>query len=298
MLQILKKMARQCRGFLDGGTPPNLGTRPVDALSQLQLRLFYRHLLETGAAMPGLNEVGFKAYSQTDEDGILLYIFSIIGTKNRQSVEICAGDGIECNTSNLIINDGWHGLLVDGNEDLVKQGQFYYRNNPCTSVYPPVFAHAWVTRDNINEIITTNGFSGEIDLLSIDMDGVDYWIWEAIDAIDPSVVVVEYQDIIGPERSLTIPYSDNFNAYEHPTTLGMPNYCGASLPAFNKLAIRKGYRLVGCNRYGYNAFFVKNPLGENELPEIPVADCFKHPKVLWGMRERFPIVKDFPWVEV
>jgi len=79
---------------------------------------------------------------------------------------------------------------------------------------------------------------------------------------------------------------------------GLPNFCGASLPAFVKLAKKKGYRLVGCNRYGYNAFFLRNPLGVREIPEIPTEECFKHPKILWGMKERFPTVKDFPWVEV
>jgi hypothetical protein len=248
--------------------------------------------------LPHLSQVGFKAFSQTDEDGILLYIFSIIGSATKKSVEICAGNGIECNTANLIINHGWHGLLVDGNEALVKSGIEFYKGNPHTYVYPPRFVHSWITRNNVNEVISKNGFEGEIDLLSIDMDGVDYWVWSAINSIAPRVVVVEYQDIIGPDKALTVPYDDTFNAYEHPTTLDMPNFCGASLPAFVKLGTSKGYRLVGCNRYGYNAFFIKNPLGEREIPEIDIMECFKHPKVLWGMKERFPTVKDFPWVEV
>jgi len=269
-----------------------------DAAAQLQLKFFFRYLSETGNPLPGLSEVGFKTFSQTDEDGILLYIFSIIGTVNKKSVEVCAGNGIECNTANLIINHGWHGLLVDGNELLVKQGQNFYRKNPHTYIFPPKFVQAWITRDNIDKIIRDNGFEGEIDLLSIDMDGVDYWIWEAIEVIDPRVVVVEYQDIIGHDKALTVPYSDHFNAYKYPTTLGMPNFCGASLPAFTKLAKKKGYRLVGSNRYGYNAFFIKNPFGESEIPEIPIKDCFKHPKVIWGIKERFPTVEDFPWVEV
>jgi hypothetical protein len=255
-------------------------------------------LADSGNSLPGLSEVGFKAFSQADEDGILLYIFSIIGTKNKKSVEICAGDGVECNTANLVIHHGWSGLLVDGDEELVKQGQTFYRNNRLTYVYPPIFVHSWITRDTVNEVIRENGFEGEIDLLSIDMDGVDYWIWESIEAIEPRVVVVEYQDIIGPEKSLTVPYKDDFNAYDYPTTRGMPNFCGASLLAFVKLARRRGYRLVGCNRYGYNAFFIKNPVAEKEIPEISIEECFKHPKVLWGMKERFPLVKDFPWVEV
>lgn len=184
-------------------------------------------------------------------------------------------DGIECNSANLIINHGWHGLLVDGNEDLIEAGIKFYQKHPSTRTYPPVSVHSWITRGNVNDLLVKNGFQGEIDLLSIDMDGVDYWIWEAINCVDHRVVVVEYQDIIGAERACTVPYSDSFNAHGHPTTQGMPNFAAASLPAFVKLARSRGYRSVGCNRYGFNAFFVKN-----------------------GRREKVPVVKDFPWVDV
>jgi hypothetical protein len=271
---------------------------PPDAASQLALSLTYHQLAASGATFPPLHDIGFKVYSQTDEDGILLFIFSIIGATNKRCVEICAGNGIECNTANLIINHGWIGLLFDGDPDLVRQGKEFYRANRATFVDPPAFVCSRIKRDNINALLCENGFQGEIDLLSLDMDGVDYWIWETIEVIRPRVVVLEYQDIIGPDKSLTVPYADNFYAYEYPTTRGMPNFCGASLSAFVKLAKRKGYRLVGSNRFGYNAFFIKNNIGDKEVPEIPVADCFKHPKVLWGMKHRWPTVKDFPWVEV
>jgi hypothetical protein len=303
MLTVLKRLADRGRAFLitsvlERSTSILERSTYPDAASQLLLQMTYRALKEAGGALPDLGQVGFKVFSQTDEDGILLYIFSIIGATTNKSVEICAGDGIECNTANLIINHGWHGLLVDGKETAVKSGLEFYKRNPHTYVYPPKFAHAWITRDSVNEVINKNGFEGEIDLLSIDMDGVDYWIWDAINCIQPRVVIVEYQDIIGPDKALTVPYSETFNAYDHPTTFGMPNFCGASLPAFVKLAKTKGYRLVGCNRYGYNAFFIKKSLGEKEIPEIDMRRCFRHPKALWGMKERFPTVKDFPWVEV
>ncbi len=296
-MNLLKRAAYRGMDFLMGPLRRSLVRYP-DAATQLQLKLMYRNLLESGRVLPKLNEVGFKAFSQTDEDGILLYIFSIIGTVNKKSVEVCAGRGIECNTANLIINHGWHGLLVEGDETLVNMGQRFYRTNPHTYIFPPKYVHAWITRENINDVLADNGFKGEIDLMSIDLDGVDYWIWEAIRVTEPRVVVIEYQDILGPERALTVPYSKDFNAYRYPTTLGMPNFCGASLPALTKLARTKGYRLVGCNRYGYNAFFIRNPVGEKEIPEIPIKECFTHEKVLAGMKERFPTVKDFPWSEV
>jgi hypothetical protein len=293
---VPRRIAYRIRNFLIG--PLLEPGKSPDAATQLQLALTYRALVDSRNVLPKINQVGFKVFSQTDEDGILLYIFSIIGIVNKQSVEICAGDGIECNTANLIINHGWHGLLVDGNEALVKKGLEFYKRDSRTYVYPPIFVHHWITRDNVNETLINNGFKGTIDLMSLDMDGVDYWIWEAIKVVEPRVVVVEYQDIIGPYKSLTVPYQDDFNAYNYPTTLGTPNFCGASLLAFTKLARRKGYRLVGCNRYGYNAFFIKNPIEENKIPEIDVSECFSHPKVLWGMQERFPSVEKLPWVEV
>lgn len=248
--------------------------------------------------LPDISEVGFKVYSHTDEDGMLLYIFSIIGTHSRKCVEICAGNGKECNSANLIINHGWHGLLVDGNKKLVREGIKFYRKNPNTYAFPPKFANAWVTQENVNSIIGENGFKGEIDLLIIDLDSTDYWIWKAIDVVDPRVVIVEYQDILGPDLSVTVPYSDSFDAKDYPTTRNLPNYCGASLKAFVKLGKLKGYRLVGCNRYGYNAFFIKEELFCKEIPEKDIRECFIHPKVHWGMRERFPTVKDLPWREV
>ena len=116
--------------------------------------------------------------------------------------------------------------------------------------------------------------------------------------VSPRVVVLEYQNILGPERSWTVPYADDFSARNYPKTDGTPDFCGASLSAFVKLGRRKGYRLVGVNRYGYNAFFVRNDLGGDLLPEIQASDCFTHPQTVWGMRERFPNVKDLPWVGV
>ena len=113
-----------------------------DALMQIYLQLKFRELSKISSDLPKINDVGFKYNSQTDEDGILLYIFSLIGSTNKRPVEICAGNGIECNTANLIINHGWSGLLIGGNEALVTQGQEFYRKHPATYVFPPKFIHS------------------------------------------------------------------------------------------------------------------------------------------------------------
>jgi hypothetical protein len=242
-----------------------------------------------------LDRLHFRVFSQNGEDGVLLCIFGAIGMTNRRAVEIAAGDGIECNSANLIINHGWTGFLVDGNEDNVRRGREFYSRCRDTRIWPPVFVHAWVTRDSINQLLRDHGFVGEIDLLSLDLDGVDYWIWEAIDCVTPRVVVVEYQDIWGPEATVTVPYRDDFRAEFGPYG---PEYCGASLSAFVKLGRQKGYRLIGCERYGFNAFFVRRGIAEDLLPEITPAECFRHPKVEHGMRHRLPNVLDREWEEV
>jgi hypothetical protein len=269
-----------------------------NAVDQQLLRLKYQDLVRDGKPLPPISDTGFKVYSQTDEDGVLWYLFAVIGTNGKSCVEICAGNGAECNSANLILNHGWHGLLFDGDSANVETGRRLYSVSRHTYVYPPRFECAWITRGNVNELIRSNGFAGEVDLLSLDVDGVDYWLWEALEVVTPRVVVVEYQDILGPDRSWTVPYADDFSAAKYPTTDGMPNFAGASLPAFVKLARRKGYRLVGTNRYGYNAFFVRNGLADQSLPEADAAQFFRHPKVVEGMARRFPLVKDLPWVEV
>jgi hypothetical protein len=266
--------------------------------SQLALTLEYRRLARAGYPLPRLSEVGFQAYSQTDEDGILLFLFTVLGTTAKKCVEICAGNGAECNTANLIINHGWQGFLVDGDGDNVQRGLEFFRSFSGINVFLPRFIQAWVTRENINALFTENGFTGEVDLLSLDLDGVDYWIWETIEAISPRVVVLEYQNILGPDRSWTVPYTNDFNARNFPMTGEMPNFAGASLLAFSRLSRRKGYRLIGTNRSGYNAFFVRADLGEHLFPEVTVADCFCNPWATRAMQERFPAVRDLPWVEV
>lgn len=128
----------------------------------------------------------------------------------------------------------------------------------------------------------TKGFLGSIDLLSIDIDGMDYWIWEAIRVISPRVVVVEYQTSWHSEESVTVPYNEGFRAD------GDYTYAGASLLAFVRLGKKRGYRLVGCERYCFNAFFLRNGVGEEIFPEVTVAECLRHPKAtaLIRMRQR------------
>ncbi|QDV59313.1 hypothetical protein Mal33_53410 [Rosistilla oblonga] len=270
-----------------------------DATIQAQLWIKYKLLDNASRGKLNFRDVGWKAFSQTDEDGILLYLLSTLGSPTRRSVEICASDGRECNTANLLLNHHYTGLLVDGNQDHVNAGRAWYANNRATYVYPPDFVCEWITAENINSLLTAHGYEGEIDVLSIDVDGIDYWLWKAIDVVQPRIVVIEYQCHLGAENSWTVPYRPDFRADEFPMANGwLPTFAGASLLALKKLADTKGYRLVGSNCFGFNAFFVRNELGRGFLPTVTVDSCLQHERVLWSIKERFPTSREFDWQEV
>ena len=284
--------------------------------SQILLSMQYKKMLALHLPMPKFDDVEFRAYSQFGEDGILLYIFSIIGATNKKCVEICGGGGYD-NTANLIINHGWNGLFFEGSESHIERGRKFYARCADTKVWPPKLVQAWVTAENVNSLIAKNGYSGEIDLLSLDMDGMDYWVWKAIECVRPRVVALEYNSVWGPDASVTVPYRPDFIAENNNVSLlqnqarrvtntfagkqladRVDNYFGASLAAFVKLGKRKGYRLVGCERYGFNAFFVKSGVGEEVLPEVAPSECFTHPYAQYAMNERRQRVMDREWVEI
>ena len=152
-------------------------------------------------------DVEFRNFSQNGEDGILLYLFSLIGHGNRRAVELCAGDGIECNSANLIVHHDWDALLLDGNPELIAKGREFYSQHQETSRLGPTLAAEWITVENVNQILTKHGYDDAIDFLSLDMDGVDYWILEAID-LRPRVIVVEYNNRIPATECVTVPYQD------------------------------------------------------------------------------------------
>jgi hypothetical protein len=270
--------------------------RPISRQNQLLLSIKYRELAELRKNSLSFSDVSFNEYSATGEDGILLYIFSIIGSTNRKLVDIGAAGINGSNTVNLILNHNFSGLLIDGDEKSIRRARGFFEFQQANLGL--TLLAKFLTAENINGLLLENGLEGEIDLLCIDIDGIDYWIWKAIDVVDPRVVVVEYQDILGPDRSCTVPYRQNFDLRSYPVNRETNNYCGASLRAFTKLANSRGYRLVGCNSTGWNAFFVKNGIGEDLLPEVSIESCFESDWNRYGMENRYPLVKDMEWVEV
>ena len=289
----------------------------VDRGTQLLLAHQYRALSDRGVVLP-FSEVEFRNYSQSGEDGILWYIFSLVGTTNKRAVELCAGNGKECNSANLIINHGWDALLIDGKESNVELAKKFYRNNQDTFVDGPAIAHCWISAENINDILASFGFKEEIDLLTIDIDGIDYWLWKAIDMVSPRVVLIESNPVWGADRSVTVPYDATFEAKwpknddveagageDHRLFAGRQGlladkacYAGASLPALVKLAKDKGYRLIGSNRIAFNAVFMRNDVGEQFFPEVSAASCFLNEGLLNRCRAKRKLVEIFEWEEV
>lgn len=294
MKSLIKKAIGRFGGIVFGNAFRELAEKMSYTTQGVQILLLQQYkdiLAQKIRPLPTFDEVGFRCHSQFEEDGILLYLFSMIGTTNKIAIEICAGNGIECNTANLIINHGWNGFLFDGGLDNVEKGRAYFASQKNTFLWPPIFTQVWITAENVNEVIRNVGINGEIDLLSLDIDGMDYWIWKAIDCIQPRVVVCETHNVIGADKSLTAPYNANFVAKT-------PDYHGASLSAMSKLASEKGYRLTGTHRYGFNAFFIRNGIAEDLFPAVSVEACLQHPYSKHAREVRWPKVKDLEWKKV
>lgn len=260
-----------------GHDPGSTALTPLNRLAsvaqqpmQVLLRLQYQQLRHGGYPQPELIDTEFRCFSQNGEDGILLYLFSVLGSTNRKVVEVGVSNGIECNAANLIINHSWQGLLIDGDPNQIATGRAFYAAHDNTRFGPPTMVASWVTAENIDGLISNHGFAGDVDLLSLDLDGVDYWIWRAIRCIRPRVVVLEFNAVLGPDRALTLPYDPEFRL----DFSQQPYKCGGSLPAFVKLGHEKGYRLIGANALGFNAFFVRNDIGLDLLPELTPHECF------------------------
>lgn len=243
-----------------------------------------------------IRDAGFRVYSEFEEDGIILYVLTLIGFGNRRVVEICAGNGTECMATNLILNHGFDGFLFDGNKRSVEHGRAFFRKQKDSFLSPPLFQQAWITVENVNRLLREAGATGEVDLFSLDMDGNDYWIWKAIDVIRPRFCVFETHNIIPSELSLTIRYEPDFYCWNRPVSL--KDYRSVSLRAMVRLSQEKGYRLIGAHRYGFNAFFLRNDIAPHLFPAVSIEQVHDNPWTRLAREQRWPLVKDLDWVEV
>jgi len=200
----------------------------------------------------------FALRSQFEEDGITLALHQAIGPTTRRFVELgCGSNG--GNSGVLAAELGWAGLMIDQDTALAAT---------ASALNPALVrgvAH-WVTVESVNGLLRGEGFEGPIDHLGIDLDGNDYWIWAALEAVDPRIVVIEFNSSFGPERRVTVPYDPEFR--RPPERDVQRLYFGASLQALVDLGVERGYRLVAVEPHGANAFFVKEELA----PMLPTCD--------------------------
>lgn len=212
--------------------------------------------VRTTTHVNNLSEVEFKIFSQNREDGIIQYLISHVPISNKIFVEFGVGDFRESNTRFLLLQDKWKGLVMDSEKKFVSRihsYDFYWK-------YDLTAIQAFVTKNSINDLLKKNGFSGDIGLLSIDIDGNDYWVWDAITIIQPRIVICEYNNVFGKNLAVTIPYYAEFNRTKaHYSNL----YFGASLRALCLLGKEKGYIFAGSDSAGANAFFVRNDVAQN-----------------------------------
>lgn len=282
-----RSVVRSVRGRI--APPDHTG---ADRGTQLVLAREWARLAQAGEFLP-LRDVEFRNHSQNGEDGILLYLFTLAGHGSRRAIEMCAGDGIENNSTNLVLHHDWDALMLDGDDALLERGRAFYAKHPDTYRVGPALVTEWITAENINDILSRHGYQSDIDLLSLDMDGIDYWILREI-TLRPRVVVLEFNNRVPADIAVTVPNDPSFVAAGG--AWAGDGFFGASLAAFEKLMSGRGYRLVGANRPNTNAFFLR----EDVLPEmqaVSVADCqssrwAKHQSAHWDS------VADRPWVSV
>lgn len=197
-----------------------------------------------------LNQYEHKAFSQSGEDGIIQEIFKRIGATNKVFIECAPGDGLESNTL-CLLTLGWKGLWIEADAKKVraiKNGFFRKIQEGVLSLQQQL-----VSAENIERVFNKASLPLDMDLLSIDIDRNDYWVWQGIQRYHPRVVVIEYNAIFPPGCKWVVEYAPQ-------ASWDKTSNCGASLTSLQLLGAEKGYELVGCTLAGTNAFFVRKDL--------------------------------------
>ncbi len=228
-------------------------------------RISYKQLEAEKLAQDALNLRHFeqKHYSQNGEDGVLAEIFRRVGTTDRYFVEFGVEDGLENNTRYLLQMQGWSGVWLEGSAEKALQASQTFAQLPVR-----IF-NSFIDRDNIATLFETAQVPVEFDLLVIDLDGNDFWVWQALANYSPRVVVIEYNASHLPGSTWVMPYDPNHH-------WDGTNHFGASLDALDKLGHQKGYRLVSCDSRGVNAFFVRQDLLKDRFSYIEAGPAYHY----------------------
>lgn len=260
--QRVRNIRRELSGISDRLTESNMLSARI-LIDQIAAR----------TRLTDIHEAEFKVFSQFGEDGIIQYLIRQvkIPPNLHTFIEFGVESYVEANTRFLLMNNNWCGLVMDGSKENVSVIQ----NTALYWKYDLTAIAAFVDADNINGLIHSAGFGGEIGLLSIDIDGNDYWIWDRINVVNPIIVIIEYNGLFGSRRAVVVPYDPKFVRSEaHYSYL----YAGSSLKALELLGRRKGYALVGSNSTGNNAFFVRRDY-LNGQPELTAEEAYVESRI-------------------
>jgi hypothetical protein len=242
--------------------------------------------------------VEFQVFSQFGDDGIIQYLTGKLDIPHKTFIEFGIENYKESNTRYLLINNNWSGFVIDGSEGNIN----YVKNDPISMFHELHSKCAFITKENINELLNgflKLGYDKEIGILSVDIDGNDYWVWEEINVVNPVMVIAEYNAVFGSENAWTTPYKPDFYRLSAHSS---HQYWGASLKALAMLAEKKGYYFVGCNSAGNNSYFIrKDKIGD--LRPLSVKEGFVVSKFMEdvdkegnGVRgeKRFDLIKGMP----
>jgi hypothetical protein len=259
-------------------------------------------LMQREQRSKNLRDYEFKVFSQWGEDGIIQHLTRALEIKNKTFIEFGVESFFEANCRFLMMKDNWSGFVIDGSSKNIKRlknSYFYWR-------YDINAVEAFITKKNINELLLKSAFDEDIGILSIDIDGNDYHVLEAINTFKPRILICEYNAVFGATRKISIPYDPAFNrTHGHFSKL----YWGASLSALTQLAGRKGYSLIGTNSAGSNAFYVRNDLLTERVevlsaPEIFISSKIRESRNLDGVltyvggSDRLKLIQGLPVVNV
>ena len=217
-----------------------------------------------------LNDLDYKIFSQNGEDGIIDYLLRSLNIYKPNFIEIGTGDYTESNTRFLFESSSPRGLIIDcikDFQDIVKENLKLWKGDLTIE-------ESFVDSDNILKILKKNNFDKNIDLFSLDIDGIDYWIIEKLPNNFSKIAVLEYNPIFGFELEVSVPNSKKFNRSEYHYS----NLCyGMSLKALIKLMSLKGFYFVGSNLLRNNAFFISNQFSKEKFfPSLKVSPLFEH----------------------
>lgn len=217
------------------------------------------------SSITSLKDVEFRVFSQFGEDGIIQYLISKIDIPNPIFVEFGVENYKESNTRFLLMANNWNGMVIDSSEynvNSIQSSAYYWMHSICAQ-------KAFITSENINDLISSKGIKDDIGILSIDIDSVDYWVWDSINIISPRIVICEWNGTFGPDLCVTVPKKNTDNRYKYHLSGA---FFGASYKALKKLGQDKGYSLLGSNSSGNNLFFIRNDLSHNFINLIHNAE--------------------------